>query len=82
MRIVGNIEVEGWANLAKALSLAPSGWVHFVFTSADLMREGRRGDLRTVWESLSSVWDVGNERFLKHGGERAWRGLERRLDKN
>ena len=51
LRITGNLEVEGWATLAKALSLAPSGWVDHVAVVApvELVKEGRRADFRTVW---------------------------------
>jgi len=76
---VGNIEVEGWATLAKALALAPSGWVSYVVSPVDLVKEGRRADLRTVWDSLVEGWSVGIEWFSKTNGERAWRDLEKKI---
>ena len=79
---IGNIEVDGWAMLAKALSLAPSGWVHHVDARVEVVKEGRRGDLKTVWDSLVHGWFVGDERFRKTNGERAWTDLEKLLDKN
>ena len=84
-----NIEVDGWAALATALSLAPK-WVKFVVAPVELMKEGRREDLRKVWDSLDSGyyngWRVGdgNEDGDKiffnrvHG----WRSLEELLDRN
>ena len=86
LEITGNIEVEGWVTLAKALALAPSGWVYQVRAPVDLVKEGRRGDLRTVWDSLgdyaAEFWIVGNTPFKKYRGEREWRALEQLLDKN
>ena len=81
LRSIGNIEVDGWGTLAKALSLAPSGWVDHVAVVApvDLVREGRRADLRTVWDSLVAGWFVGNAWFSKTDGERAWRDLEKKI---
>ena len=84
-----NIEVEGWAAIAKALSLAPK-WVKFVVAPVDLMQQGRREDLRRVWDCLDSGyyngWRVGDgdedgdKIFFNrvHG----WGSLEQLLNKN
>ena len=82
LEVSGNLEVNGWAALAKALSLAPpGGGVKEVHAPDDSLREGRRGDLRTVWESTSAdgLWWIGNEIFDKSFGEEA---LEQMLDAN
>ena len=84
-----NIEVDGWADLASALSLAPK-WVKFVDAPVHLMREGRREDLRKVWDSLDSGytngWRVGDG---EEGGVKIfynesveWRSVEEYLDRN
>ena len=71
--------VDGWAVLAKALSLAHfTGWVT---APEEMMREGRIEDLRTVWEALDGTWMwEGKEVFDKTlDGEMGWKALERRL---
>ena len=88
MKVSGtSFEVDGWAALARALSLA-RGWVKFVSAPVDLMKEGRREDLRKVWESLDNGhrngWGVrignDNQPFFKHSVE--WRSIEELLDRN
>ena len=84
LEVTGNLEVNGWAALAKALSLAPPGWVHNVEAPVDSMREGRRADLRTVWQSLvaDGVWFMEDGIFSKLDGEKGWGNLEQLLDAN
>ena len=40
--------------------------------SKDLVNEGKKEDLRTIWESLEFGWYVGNDRFCKCDGEEGW----------
>ena len=71
--------VDGWAVLAKALSLTHfTGWVT---APEEMMREGRIEDLRTVWEALDGTWMwEGKEVFDKTlDGEMGWKALERYL---
>ena len=71
--------VDGWAVLAKALSLTHfTGWVT---APEEMMREGRSEDLRTVWEALDGKWiwvmkGVFDKRVY---GEMGWKALEQRL---
>ena len=78
--VSGNIQAEGWAAVAKALSSADVWYVKVA--SKDLMKEGRKEDLRTVWESMFRSWVVGSQRFYKTGGEESWRALEQLLDED
>ena len=79
----GKIEADGWATIARALALIPQR-VQSVIASKELMREGTRRDLRTVWESLSFRWDVGDDefyqKFFKSNREGSWNALEQVLD--
>ena len=88
MKVSGtSFEVDGWAALARALSLAP-GWVKFVSAPVDLVKEGRREDLRKVCDSLDNGhcngWGVrignDNQPFFKHSAE--WKSIEELLDRN
>ena len=80
LRVFGNIQAEGWAAVAKALSSAPACVWRVRVASKDLMKEGRKEDLRTSWESLFECWAVGNKYFSKTGGEESWRALEQLMD--
>ena len=65
--------------------MAPDEWVRQVHVApVQLMREGRRDNLRTIWEFLSFGWFVVDENqwFDKTDGERGWEALERLLDQN
>ena len=83
LKVSGKIEANGWAAIARAIALIPQ-CVQSVIASKELMREGTRGDLRTVWESLSFRWDVGDDefyqKFFKSNGEGSWNALEQILD--
>ena len=80
LRVCGNIQVEGWAAVAKALSSAPARVGSVRVASKVLMKEGRKEDLRSSWESLLEWWAVGNKYFSKTGGEESWRALEQLID--
>ena len=83
LEVSGKMEADGWATIARALALIPQR-VHSVIASKELMRAGTRSDLRTVWESLSHRWDVGNhefyQKFFKLNGEASWNAFEQLLD--
>ena len=49
---VDDIGYRGWAMLAKGFLAAP-GCVIDIYASRKHMKEGRREDLRTIWESLT-----------------------------
>ena len=82
VRVSGNIEAAGWAALAKALSSA-SVYVNCLFASRELAMEGKREDLRTIWESLhedDGAWIVDEDiGFDKSQGEEGWEALEQVL---
>ena len=82
LMVCGNIQAEGWAAVAKALSSAPACVWRVRVASKDLMKEGRKEDLRTVWESMLGSWAVGSQSFYKTGGEESWRALEQLLDED
>ena len=79
VRVSGNIEAAGWAALAKALSSA-SVYVNCLFASRELAMEGKREDLRTIWESLwedDGAWFVDDNITIdKSRGEEGWGALE------
>ena len=81
LEVVGNIEAEGWAVLARALSSA-SVSVDTVWAARELVVEGMRKDLRTIWEALRWGWAVGDKGFYKVPGpvEKEWSALEHILD--
>ena len=79
VRVSGNIEAAGWAALAKALSSASVN-VTCLVASRELAKEGKREDLRSIWESLwedDGAWFVDdNIIFDKSQGEEGWEALE------
>ena len=86
--VIGDIGEMGWAALAEALSMFPSGpWD--VEVSRQNMLGGRRQDLRKVWDSLQagdSEWKVewSSKRrttILKgEGADDGWDWVEQMLD--
>ena len=59
LHIEGNIEADGWADLARALSLylnPESDWFT-VNATREAMKEARIEDLKAVWDSLPVSWD-------------------------
>ena len=81
--IEGNIESDGWAALGKAF---PSGLVRpDVVQVRDrmFMTEGRREDIRSVWDSVARFWilDFGGDQWrLLPKLEEGWKALEDILD--
>ena len=79
--ISGNIEADGWAALAKVSD--PRGLCSVQARAIDHVKEGRREDLRTLWES-GCCWTVGDMQFFKEdeeeADERSWAALEHLLD--
>ena len=78
-----NIEADGWAMLAKALSTVP-GCVLNIRSERKDVKEGRREDLRTIWESIKGVWSIERyidiDAFFKNDGEEGWMALQQALD--
>lgn len=75
-----NIGADGWALLAKAISTVP-GCVLQIATARRHMKEGRREDLRTVWELIKGGWMIlGVGTFFKNDGEEGWKALQQALD--
>jgi len=59
LHVEGNIEADGWVDLARALPLTvdsedPS---FSVTATREAMKEARREDLKAVWDSLPVSWD-------------------------
>ena len=79
--ISGNIEADGWAALAKVSD--PRGLCSVQARAINHVKEGRREDLRTLWES-GCCWTVGDMQFFKEdeeaADERSWAALEHLLD--
>ena len=73
---VDNIGADGWAMLAKALSTVP-GCVLQIDASRRHAKEGRKEDIRTIWESIKWDW---NGTFFKTDGEEGWKALQHSLD--
>ena len=59
LRIEGNIEADGWADLARALSLYLNPELDWFTVNAtrEAMKEARIEDLKAVWDSLPVSWD-------------------------
>ena len=86
--VTGDIGEMGWAALAEALSMFPSGpWD--VEVSRQNMLGGRRQDLRKVWDSLQagdSEWKVewSSKRrttiLKREGADDGWDWVEQMLD--
>ena len=60
MKTSGNIEADGWAMIARALTLIPFR-VYSMIASKELVREGRIEDLETIWNVLDLRWHVGKD---------------------
>ena len=67
--------------MAKALFLGSVTVLHLV-APRELVKEGRREDLRTIWESLARIgrWVVDDTDFYKQRGEEGWEALKQVLD--
>ena len=92
LRVRGEVGPEGWEALRKAVcspgAVRPLQWVR---ASLRYMIEGRREDLRAIWETLSSHWftntDWGPILFDKREADgedynkTGWRRLERLMDR-
>ena len=77
----GNIEVEGWATLAKALSPPTSLSIEWVaVTSRELMMNAREKDLKTVFKSPEQAFRVGDKFYTYRFGEVGWEEFE--VDQN
>lgn len=79
LKVSGNIEEGGWAAIARALVLNPD-CVQSLYASREILREGRRKDIRTIWEILNRRWDfplpVFFQRFFKDNiGSNSWIAL-------
>ena len=57
-----------------------------IYVSRKHIKEGRREDLRTIWESLTRDWDmlltIRVWPFHKADGEGGWEALQQTLDAN
>ena len=81
----GNIEVEGWATLAKALSPPTSLSIEWVaVTSRELMVAARKEDLKAVFKSPEQAFCVGDKFYTYQYGEVGWERfeVEQNLDGN
>ena len=88
LKIRGDIEAEGWRQLAKALRASPKV-VRHIDTNKRFALVGGREDLRGIWESLGprGSWSVlgnGWATFYRQDGkeadERAWKMLMNRIN--
>lgn len=83
LNIEGNIETDGWAALGKAFSsdLVRLGTLQVY--DRKFMTEGRREDIRSVWDSAASfsIFDAGVSRVLPKS-EEGWKALEETLDRS
>lgn len=75
----GNIGVEVWATLAKALSPPTSLSIEWVaVTSRELMTDARKEDLKTVFKSPERAFCVGDKFYTYEFGEVGRGGVLRR----
>ena len=90
LRVEEEVGNEGWAVLRQAFQLPhrrDPEWPYSVRASRKAMAEGRREDLRAIWDTLDTVgfWTVVFQRdrydnFLRVNGEVEWERLEQCLD--
>ena len=59
LHVKGNIEADGWVDLARAipLTLDSEDPAFSVNATREAMKEARREDLKAVWDSLPVSWD-------------------------
>ena len=77
MTVGGNIGVEVWATLAKALSPPTSLSIEWVaVTSRELMTDARKEDLKTVFKSPERAFCVGDKFYTYEFGEVGWERFE------
>ena len=57
LEVRGEVGSDGWGALRKAVC-SPGAALHVVHASIRVMIEGRREDLRAIWETLSSHWTI------------------------
>ena len=92
LAVEGEVGPDGWEALRKAVcSPGAAQPLHNVVARLRYMIEGRREDLRAIWETLSSHWiiytDWGTEVLYKRGADgedynkTGWRRLERLMDR-
>jgi len=81
VKVCGEIHVEGWEALAKALTKHPCH-ANSIFSSKKRMLQARREDLRTIWEAmpgrsngLRSSWVVDGRNL------ESWAHVEKRFNK-
>ena len=90
LKVEEEVGEEGWAVLRQAFQLPhrrEPEWPYSVRATRKAMTEGRRGDLKAIWDNLQDVgfWTVVFERdrydnFLRVNGEVEWDRLEKSLD--
>ena len=88
VEVCGDLGMEGWEALAKALQKHPCHAK--IISSKERMLQARREDLRTIWESMPgrrngipSTWIVSGTEFTKASveeSEKAWVQLLEFLD--
>ena len=81
LHIEGAIGVRGWAALAEGM-LEVTGFRWLIVDTRDMMLEGRREDVRAVWDALpeDGCLHVGIGNYFRKQEEGAWMKLERYLD--
>ena len=90
LRVEEEVGQEGWNVLRQVFQLPDRrdpGWPYSLRATRKAMAEGRRGDLRAIWDTLQDVgfWTVVFEKdrydnFLHVNGEEEWDRLEKSLD--
>ena len=83
LAVADKFNAEAWAALSKAVKLHPGGCG--LSTTRSALLNGRRGDLKTIWEAVRSVEVMYSEAFISDGEvfiekEEGWARLEQVLD--
>ena len=64
LKIVGEIGEEGWKMVATAMKTRPPGVVSYtVWTSKEVLDEGRKEDIKDIWEAVRLSFSISESRF-------------------
>ena len=85
LSVTGSIGQDGWGKLASA---SFPGFVNNIVTLKDALDEGKKEDLKAIWDSLQGNWVVRLDRdhvdqfegIRKQDGEAGWNRLEQIVD--
>ena len=63
LRIEGEIGEEGWKMVATAMKTRPGVVSYTVWTSKEVLDEGRKEDIKDIWEAVRLSFSISESRF-------------------